>query len=204
MMTLDQLQTEIKEWSFRNFKDNSSKAMKCDYSDHPAELKMLAPLLGLVEEFGEFDEAVQKNGATDRKSDVLDAIGDMCIYLLDFCWRDGMTMTPIPIGQSLKQAGLAVLIGKLAHVVLKRHQGIRGYDDYTKYDNDRRERVFAILFRLNNIVAQWYGMTLLNVIENTWSKVKQRDWEKNKKNAQASAWRPESEYAKATAEAEDD
>lgn len=80
---LDSLQEEVAEWSERNF------------PDQPAE----NPLLGVGEEYGELTHAVlkDKQGIRLDESDVsleaeMDAVGDMVIFLADFCSRRGYSL----------------------------------------------------------------------------------------------------------------
>lgn len=77
---MNDLQEEVAEWSERNF------------PDQPAE----NPLLGVGEEYGELTHAVlkDKQGIRLDESDVSleaekDAVGDMVIFLADFCSRRG-------------------------------------------------------------------------------------------------------------------
>ncbi len=76
--TLSEIQAEIKEWSAKNFG-----------SDNPASWK----LLGIVEEVGELSHSELKSLQNIRGSKEVheeegkDAVGDILIYLLDFCSR---------------------------------------------------------------------------------------------------------------------
>jgi len=77
---LNLLQRQVAAWSERNF------------PDQPAE----NPLLGVGEEYGELTHAVlkDKQGIRLDESDVsteaeMDAVGDMVIFLADFCSRRG-------------------------------------------------------------------------------------------------------------------
>lgn len=84
-MTFDQLQTEVGAWAQRNF------------GDQPAD----NPLLGVVEEVGELAHAVLKRKQGIRGTDEQhlaaerDAIGDILIYLADYCGRRGFTLDAI-------------------------------------------------------------------------------------------------------------
>lgn len=81
--SLNSLQKEVAEWSENNF------------PDQPAE----NPLLGVGEEYGELTHAVlkDKQGIRMDESDVSldaekDAVGDIVIFLADFCSRRGYTL----------------------------------------------------------------------------------------------------------------
>lgn len=69
MITLTQLQTEVSEWSHRNFPGN----------------KPHHPLLGLCEEHGELHDA-------KTTEETADAIADVIIYLADYCGRNGLQL----------------------------------------------------------------------------------------------------------------
>lgn len=77
-----QLQLEVGEWARRNFGGN------------PA----IYPLLGAVEEMGELSHAVLKGlqGIRGTKEEhdakAKDAVGDIIIYLADFCERSGYSL----------------------------------------------------------------------------------------------------------------
>lgn len=78
---LDSLQRQVGEWSVENF------------GDQPATY----PLLGVGEELGELHHAVLKDlqGIREDEEGVgheaeLDAVGDIIVYLADFCHRRGL------------------------------------------------------------------------------------------------------------------
>lgn len=73
------VQHELVEWSLHNF------------GDRPA----WQPLLGLVEEVGELSHAYLKRAQgirtnEDHNAQIRDAVGDILIYLLDFCNAEGV------------------------------------------------------------------------------------------------------------------
>ena len=75
------LQLEVREWASRNFPNAE-----------PWE-----PLMGAVEELGELAHAHLKEHQgirTDEnhKEAKEDAVGDILIYLADYCWRNGISM----------------------------------------------------------------------------------------------------------------
>jgi len=113
---LSQIQSEIGEWSRRNFGEQTSKVTG-------QVLGSLAPLLGAAEE-----------------------------------------------------------VGELMHVVLKRHQGIRGYDDDAKYIRERDDAIADILVYLCDFSCR-EGVDIAKALDETWAGVQRRDWEKNRVNA---------------------
>ena len=73
-INLNKIQDEIAEWTERNF------------PTHPA----YHPLLGVAEEVGELSHAHLKQEQSirtgeDHQADLFDAVGDIKIYLLDYC-----------------------------------------------------------------------------------------------------------------------
>lgn len=82
--SISEFQAEITEWSKRNFTSQD----------------LIDPLLGLTEELGELNHAVLKQrqgirkGLDPAKSQELkeDAIGDLFIYLTDFCQRNNINL----------------------------------------------------------------------------------------------------------------
>lgn len=81
MKDINTIQEEQRAWSLANFGPQSP----------------LLPLLGVVEELGELAHAVLKREQGIRKDEnhlanEKDAIGDVCIYLLDYCNRRGFNL----------------------------------------------------------------------------------------------------------------
>jgi NTP pyrophosphatase (non-canonical NTP hydrolase) len=91
-MVLHDIQSEIGEWSIRNFGPTKE--------DHAID-----QLLGIGEEYGELLHSVLKrrqgirDGLETLGSEELeleeDAIGDLLIYLLDYCYRQGIEVTDV-------------------------------------------------------------------------------------------------------------
>lgn len=84
MMTLKQLQAEVKEWTEHNFPN----AEKVD------------PVLGVAEETGELCHAIlkMKQGiriSEDHVGEAIDAIGDIVIYLADVCNKYGFDLESV-------------------------------------------------------------------------------------------------------------
>lgn len=78
--------------------------------------------------------------------------------------------------------GIVEEVGELAHVNLKSHQGIRGYDDPKKYKEERDDAISDILVYLCDYAFR-EGVDLQECLNKVWAKVQKRDWEKNKKDA---------------------
>lgn len=72
---LQELQVELKKWAKKNFPKTSA----------------IEQFLGIVEEVGELSHCVLKTkqkirgGIVDKRLEEIDAIGDIAIYLINFC-----------------------------------------------------------------------------------------------------------------------
>lgn len=81
-MELSILQQEVGDWSFRNFGSDPEDTYR--------------PLLGVVEEVGELSHAHLKglqgirHTPEEIKSMKEDAVGDIAVYLADYCRREGL------------------------------------------------------------------------------------------------------------------
>jgi len=179
-----QLQTESRAWIAHNF----------NAPDHYP----LEPVLGLIEEVGEFHEHTDPPEEADALADITIFAADVCNgYGLDLevivaragrmeqiecsqcdppghklcphCHGTGKLDRPRAITQSV-----LVTLGKLAHHALKDKQGIRG---------SHEEHLAAIegqlvcLFEFVNASCRARGLVLLPLVEKTWNGiVKKRDW----------------------------
>lgn len=81
-MDLHQLQREVGEWAEKNF----------------GKQIPTRPFLGVVEEVGELSHALLKKDqgirgtAEEHDAGICDAVGDIMIYLADFCYRSGISL----------------------------------------------------------------------------------------------------------------
>ena len=82
-MNLSQLQIEVAEWSAKNFKNKQKHQ----------------PLLGVAEEVGELCHAHIKHEQgvrgerTEHELSKIDAIGDIVIYLADYCEHNDIDLS---------------------------------------------------------------------------------------------------------------
>lgn len=94
--SLQDIQTEIGEWSYKTFGDNVSKTTG-------QKLYSQNALTGLVEEVGELNRCVicrhQGRRGYDNEEkyrvDVSDALADILIFLCDFAYREGFNLQSI-------------------------------------------------------------------------------------------------------------
>lgn len=196
MQSFREIQKQVYAWSVMNFglqctpylgsfhAGNIYKGRPRTKHDEPDEivpvrtvaaLGSLAPLLGVYEEVGELFEAA-------TKKDTEDAIGDIIIYLCDYCARE---VTHIPTYTALNmvdtyepRTGLIVYAGKLAHCTLKHHQRIRGMEDTAAYAQLRDKNLVAFVWHLCEFTKQELpNTTILQIANRTWNNiVSKRDW----------------------------
>lgn len=90
---LDQIQEEIRAWARSQFGDNVSLDDTSPSFGSP--LGSLPALMGIAEELGELFHAVayrhQGRGYSnpqEHRAAKMDAVGDLMIYLLDYCSRE--------------------------------------------------------------------------------------------------------------------
>lgn len=174
---LRELQLEIGKWSRHNFGMQNSKVIP----DSPP-LNSMVPLLGMVEEYGELITA-------PTASDVEDAIGDIGVYLCDYCCReqimlDTLTRRIFFDGQLDHHVGVISTIGLLCRITVKSHQGIRGYSDTSKYQDERDQSVVRLWGYLNLLSIDYEIGTIFDVVKNVYvESVLPRDWRNNPNTA---------------------
>lgn len=151
MFTFKQLQEEQKPWVLHNFGDRPS----------------WMPLVGIYEEYGEYLEA---KTADERK----DAIADVVIFISDYVSARGWSLENL-WNDSLEITGwksVTVILGRLAHAHLKQEQNIRLNENHEQKAKDAVKELLAAMREL----ALVHNIQLLDLVEQTWAKVKQRDW----------------------------
>jgi NTP pyrophosphatase (non-canonical NTP hydrolase) len=72
--------------------------------------------------------------------------------------------------------GVVEEVGELSHHLLKQAQGIRG--TYDEHEAEAKDGVGDIVVFLANLCIS-RGWDLQEIVEETWNKVKQRDWKKD-------------------------
>lgn len=157
---IPEIAAQVKVWSLSNFGDQGG-------------INGLAPILGIMEEVGELQEAIERNSKIEL---ILDAVGDIGIYSLDAIGRYELNLQAIwPIDLEVLEPNLSAIsyAGQIAHHALKRHQGIRGYEDETFFKTELEKSMGLLLQRLENL----YPMTQITI--DTWNEtVSKRDWKK--------------------------
>lgn len=170
MNLFSDLQIEVGEWSSENFPGQSD----------------VNPLIGADEEMGELADSIE----FDKKpnDDELDAIGDVLIYLADFCAIRGLdyqlayklSKDYSPVHKNIFQEWTAAK-GQLNRSVLKRRQGIRLNEDRVG-----EEAEYKALARIICAIEQFSenrGYTVEDAIKFAWyDEVIDREWDSSYKN----------------------
>lgn len=139
------------------------------------------PLLGAVEEMGELAES-------DKRTDILDAVGDIVIYLCDYSNSMSYNLSELwdeqksvrTYGITLDQVkAVQIHMGRLAHSHIKAFQNIRRNEDHA---GNAKLAIGRILHHLD-VICTIEETTLETVIFTTWEQVKARDWQKNRDTA---------------------
>lgn len=190
VQTLARVWEEIGIWSGDNFGKQTSKIAGFDMEE-------MAPLLGIVEEYfeGEVAHIVNANG-----EEFEDAVADVLVYLCDYCWRSkkrwgnsyfhlpSLYFSAMSRVQSWRrgerrQPFICKGLNGLFHSFLKAHQGIRGFTNTQKFLDAQNEAISELLAGLYTMSKSYVGRSMIDILEDTWNKVKERNWKKNPENA---------------------
>jgi len=165
---LRSIEIEHRRWADRNFGTGTEETRKW---------LPFAAFTGVVEEIGEFFNA---DAGTAEECD---ALADVMIYLIDTCGRLGFQLADVlgsaesdPVTWNFDvftAKGVNVILGKIAHAMLKSAQGIRNSEDHK-----------AELYRGLKMLVLWLedqadqaGRDLIeDLLVQTWDKVKRRNW----------------------------
>jgi hypothetical protein len=136
--------------------------------------------LGIIEEMGELSDAVSDE-------EVSDAFGDVCVYASQLCTSARLDFSTVmrevriyALTDDYDPDRLMSAAGDLAHVVLKRSQSIRGFDQ----DDFYREKLFDAI-----VTAILVAMHKANIIDpdsvftHVAESVMKRDWVNNPTDA---------------------
>lgn len=168
----EEFQEEVFEWSEENFPGQPSHN----------------PYLGIDEEFGELVE--ETSGQTPTEFE-FDCVGDMLVYLADFCGRRGLDMEkaydervrvedisglePEQLSEDpLRNVQIAK--GRIARSILKQNQGIRLNED--RVGEEAEQKAVSLLIRSLEKFAESRGYTLREAVQAAWyDEVIERDWD---------------------------
>ena len=156
---LNHIQEEMKPWTLHNF------------GERPAS----QPLRGIIEEFGELNDAVRRL----HRADMGDAVADIVIFMMDYCNVKGLNIDDVwhVTGSSVSnERDILITLGKLCHHDLKQEQGIRLNENHPLGIS----RALSHLLHYLHDFCEAYGLeSYVTLTLRTWDKVKQRDWKKN-------------------------
>ena len=159
----------------------------------------LRQVMGIVEEYGELMDTYA--GGTNYKKEIMDAVADMMVYSLDLCFNCGFNVPEIvnydtiptvfeqtyldnendqhcPAADHLME-GLAIVIGRLAHAVLKWDQQIRMSENHPEKMQWCLCHIWRMLYRF----CEYNDVEFNALVVQTAQKVTQRDWVQNPDNA---------------------
>ena len=162
-------------FSFTQLQAEQAPWVKHNFGDRPSWM----PLLGIVEELGEWAEAPDCPTTLDIYAAEDDAIADATIFLSDYCSALGWDLETLWETRAQVQFShhscyparrLLVILGRLQHSHLKMHQGIRGRRE------DHEVQSHDVIRSLLHALESLSGGRLLTIVEATWSRVKLRDW----------------------------
>lgn len=172
------LQSRVGEWSLANFGPQISKV-------NGDPMHSFAPLLGIME------EALCETSFANERQEQIDGVGDICIYMCDFATREGdldleavlkeyMTKPTSPLFSeeltNKDRFNLSELCGKLCHIVLKHHQGIRKFANRDYYVENRN----LVLCRIIEHIQIYYNLDFFATGEKVFNEVvSKRNWKVN-------------------------
>lgn len=171
------LVTDVGHWSEYNFGDQKG-------------LNQLAPLLGMLEELGEYFNCPPINNSDfveDAITPALDAKCDLFIYYCDYLYRSGEPFyehldfsAPSATNSSEEQLLLTLFstLASLCHIELKRIQGIRKFTDEEFYLNNKKNVIY--IFHKTLLAFVYPYDKFRSALEYVWGNVvSKRDWRKN-------------------------
>lgn len=160
-----ELSNQVGQWSRYNFGTQSAHR----------------PALGMIEELNE----LQMSHDLLQRNDIIDALGDITIYMADYFsilgWDMGEAWAKRRPNQTSSIAGQVSILSRwLAHYHLKGEQNIRG-------GTDRHAKL--MLSTCSEVM--WYCLSVANalnvdyleLVSDVWQKVSKRDWRKKKDTA---------------------
>jgi NTP pyrophosphatase (non-canonical NTP hydrolase) len=179
-MLTERKQYKMTRFSWKVFQEEDSIWVKKNFHEQVPEMAYM-PLLGIIEELGELQEAKDDE---QRK----DAIGDIMVYTNDYCSCMSFSLegliNEVKCKQgsyefmqqhSFKEKGLLIIIGRLCHSHLKQIQGIRMNEDHIISIRGSLRSIIAYL----TTVCLDHNLSLETVVSDVWDVVKKRDWTKN-------------------------
>jgi NTP pyrophosphatase (non-canonical NTP hydrolase) len=160
MIDWPELQKEVGEWSVKNF------------GTQPPERR----ILGMIEELGELahcvvkqEQKIRTNTSTMQKE--WDAVGDLIIYMLDFCYSINLDLSSIIQQDDNRTALTGIWTAPLIFDVCKK----LGVLAELESNGDKLIQLDKIVLNLK-IYCIAKDFNFESVVQTTWDKVKQRNW----------------------------
>lgn len=157
---LFEMQESQRAWAKANFGEQTPNQM----------------MLGILGELGELAESYEEH----NKQDGIDAIGDVGVYLMNYCNLKGWSLEPLvtamtPSNRNAEHYPWNIIpfVRWLPHHQLKGEQNIRGG---TEFHDARMKGVLSNMLWQLNEMAKSLGTTFVDCLAVTWSKVSKRDW----------------------------
>lgn len=178
-MDWEELQHDVASWAVKNF----------------GQVQAWAPMLGLVEEVGEYFAARNSLGDYSHRDEMRDALGDQAIYVLNLCEVSGLQFhLDVARGPDLTRKAAAEelfgMVGFGCRAILKNSQGIRGFSWEKRRDQLRLSLrgwyLWASWEAVSNALVTYdtdEGSVLLPIVQQTWAQVRRRDWVKHPETA---------------------
>lgn len=169
---LNELKRDVYKWSTENF---------------GVEQPYQYPLMGVAEEFGELITSVlkQKQGIDDEhkyqdrvgEESEKDAVGDMVVYLVDFCARFPHTLDIEGEYQNRKN-GMTTRENEVDSVfsIGEEIGMLFSHEDKAASDQQMQIAVAMLVVKLEEF-CEHRGFTLDECIEAAWGEVQEREWD---------------------------
>lgn len=165
MELFSEIQIEVGEWSSNNFPGQPD----------------VNPLLGSIEEVGELAECI--NFESTPSESELDAVGDILVYLADFCSIRGLDYQKsyemsqnVELDTSDFFQEWSIAIGRLNRSVLKQRQGIRLEED--RVGTEAEQKALAKILSAIENLANERGYSIEEAIKFAWyDEVSDREWD---------------------------
>lgn len=154
------LQKEHGDWHLKKFGANVPRVL---------------PVLGMIEELGEFYEAMMRaEGPKYLDPTVIDAVGDTIIFMAGLCNAAGWSLLDLHnMGTYCRvkdwETRIPVLMGGLAHCELKTIAGTRGGSAVK--EAQQKALCAEVFSQMAHAVIQGHGLE--NAVQTTWAKVLQ-------------------------------
>jgi NTP pyrophosphatase (non-canonical NTP hydrolase) len=165
-LTFIRLVSEVRPWADYNF----------------GEIPSEQPVLGIIEELGELSHAHLKSLQNLRRHEdhfaaKKDAVGDIVIYLADYC---GRARIPVDLSPSLGFPFTAQSVGRehFGGKTILKMAGIVGMIAKSEEEGAQREDINGYVTLLVMMLADYCkfeGFEMQEAVEITWDKVSKRD-----------------------------